>query len=147
MTPFFSEDLKWHKNSEEIFKNIKSRFNAFSKFKSFNPSATQCNHFIQSLILPVLLYNSELWFYSCTDGERTMLLSYFERANFDCDIHSVVRKRVLKTAEKFFNDPEHILNHCYKRGRRSFISAKSKTTRFCDSFILTSIRFLNLSAK
>ena len=50
---FFSEDLKWHKNSEEIFKNIKSRFNAFSKFKSFNPSATQCNHFIQSLILPV----------------------------------------------------------------------------------------------
>ena len=52
---------------------------------------------------------SELWFYSCTDGERTMLLSYFERANFDCDIHSVVRKRVLKTAEKIFNDPEHIL--------------------------------------
>ena len=144
---FFSEDLKWHKNSEEVFKNIKSRFNAFSKFKSFNPSSTQCAHFIQSLILPVLLYNSELWFYSCTDGERTMLLSYFERANFDCDIHSVVRQRVLKTAEKFSNDPEHILNHCYKRGRRSFISAKSKTTRFCDSFIPTSIRFLNLSAK
>ena len=37
----FSEDLKWQKNSEETFKNIKSRFNAFSNFKSFNPSATQ----------------------------------------------------------------------------------------------------------
>ena len=76
-----------------------------------------------------------------------MLSSYFECANYDCDIHSVVRKRVLKTADKFFNDPDHILNHCYKRGRRSFISAKSKATRFCDSFIPFSIRFLNLSAK
>ena len=76
-----------------------------------------------------------------------MLLSNFERAHFDCDIHSVVRKQVLKTAEKFFDDPEHILNHCYKQGRRSLISAKSKTARFCDSFIPTSIRFLNLSAK
>ena len=94
---------------------------------------------------------SELWFYSYTDGERTMLLSYFERAYFYCDIHSVVRQRVLKTVEKFSKDPEHILNHfycyCYKRGRQSFISAKSKTTRFCDSFTPTSIRFLNLSAK
>ena len=126
----FSEDLKWHKNSEEIFKNIKSRFNAYSKFKSFNTSATQCNHFIQSLILPVLLYNSVLWFYSYTDGERTMLLSYFEGVNFDCDIPSVVCKRVLETAEKLSNDPEHSLNHCYKLGRRSFISPKSKTTRF-----------------
>ena len=52
---FSSEDLKWHKNSEEILKNIKSRFNAFSKFKSINLSSTQCNHFIRSLILPVLL--------------------------------------------------------------------------------------------
>ena len=80
-----------------------------TKPDNYYPSATQCYHFIQSLILPVLLYNSELWFYSCTDGERTMLLSYFERANFDCDIHSVVCKRALKTAEKFFNDPEHMM--------------------------------------
>ena len=56
-------------------------------------------------------------------------------------------KQVLKTAEKIFNDPEHILNLCYKRGKQSFVSAKSKTTRFCDIFIPTSIRFLNLSVK
>ena len=31
----------------------------------------------------------------------------------------------------------------YTRGRRSFICAKSRTTRYCDSFIPTSIRFLN----
>ena len=33
----------------------------------------------------------------------------FERASFDCDIHSVVRRRVLKTAETFSNNSEHIL--------------------------------------
>ena len=71
--------------------------------------ANNGNHFIESLILPVLLYNSELRFYSCTDGKRTMLLGYFKRA---CDIHSVVRQRVLKTVEKFSKDPEHIFNHC-----------------------------------
>ena len=60
---------------------------------------------------------SELWFYSYTDGERTMLLSYFERAYFYCDIHSVVRQRVLETVKKFSNGPEHILHNCYKRGR------------------------------
>ena len=46
---------------------------------------------------------SELWFYSYTDGERTMLLNYFERAYFYCDIQSVVRQRVLETVEKFYN--------------------------------------------
>ena len=30
---FFSEDLKWHTNSDELYKKIKSRFYAFSKFK------------------------------------------------------------------------------------------------------------------
>ena len=50
-----------------------------------------------------------------------MLLSYFERANFDYDIHSVVRQQVLKTVEKFSNHSEHILNHCYKRIRQSFV--------------------------
>ena len=29
--------------------------------------------------------------------------------NFDCDIHSVVRQWVLKTAEKFSKNPEHFL--------------------------------------
>ena len=40
------------------------------------------NHLIPRL-MHVLIY-----FYSCTDGERTMLLSYFECANFECGIHS-----------------------------------------------------------
>lgn len=40
------------------------------KFKPFNPSTKQFQHFIQTLILPMLMYNAELWFYSCTEGGR-----------------------------------------------------------------------------
>ena len=36
-----------------------------------------------------------------------MLLQYFQCADFDCDIDSVVCEQVLKTADKFSNDPEH----------------------------------------
>ena len=140
---FFNNDLKWHVNSDEIYKKIKSRFYAFYKFKSFDPSLKQCHYFIQSLILPILLYNSELWFYSCTEGERKSLLRPFDRAKFFCDIEDIVLKRVVQTAETFYQDQDHVLNPCYTKGRRSFISAKSRTSRYRDSFIPTSIRFLN----
>ena len=140
---FFNNDLKWHVNSDEIYKKIKSRFYAFYKFKSFDPSLKQCHYFIQSLILPILLYNSELWFYSCTEGERKSLLRPFDRAKFFCDIEDIVHKRVVQTAETFYQDQDHVLNPCYTKGRRSFISAKSRTSRYRDSFIPTSIRFLN----
>ena len=33
---FFSEDLSWHSISDSLSKNLKSRFNVFSKFKSFH---------------------------------------------------------------------------------------------------------------
>ena len=35
---FFSEDMRWHSNSDSVYKKIRSQFYAFSKFKSFNPS-------------------------------------------------------------------------------------------------------------
>ena len=40
-------------------------------------AANKKQNYIQSLTLPVLLNNSELWFYSCTDGERTTLTVIF----------------------------------------------------------------------
>ena len=87
---FFSEDLRWHKNSDTIYKKIKSRFYVFSKFRSFYPTDAQCFSFIQSLVLPFLLYNSEMWFHSCAEGERSML---FNNA-FNCDIRTPIDDRI-----------------------------------------------------
>ena len=69
-----------------------------------------------------MLYNSELWFYFCTAGERPFCLRPFERANFNSDTEDIIHQRVLHTAEN--DDQDQILNPCYTRGR-SFIRAKS----------------------
>ena len=140
---FFSEDLRWHSNSDSLYKKIKSRFYAFSKFKSFNPSEDQCFKFIQSLVLPILLYNSEMFFNSCTEGERSMLLKPFERNAFNCDIRSLIDDRIFSTAVKFYTDSEHVLNHCYQSSRKYFTSAKCRTTQFLNSFIPYSFCLLN----
>ena len=118
-------------------------FYAFSKFKSFNPSEDQCFKFIQFLVLPILLYKSEMFFNSCTEGERCMLLKPFERNAFNSDIRSLIDDRIFSTAVKFYNDSEHVLNHCYQSGRKYFTSAKCRTTLFLNSFIPYSICLLN----
>ena len=73
----FSSNLKWWNNTEAVFKKLKSRFYALSKFRSCNPSYHQVQNFIKTLILPVLTYNCEIWFYSCTAAERSRLVRLF----------------------------------------------------------------------
>lgn len=141
----FSENLKWHENSEYIFRKLKSRFFAHSKFKSFYPSIAQSVHFVQTLILPILLYNSEIWFNSCTVNERNMLMAPFSKT-YDCDISELISDRIFSTAVDFYRDEEHIFNEHYVPGRRNFLSMKCRTTRFLNSFIPFSIRLLNSNA-
>ena len=141
----FNDDLKWTDNTDLIFRILKSRFYALSKFKSFYPSNTQCEYFVQSLILPILLYNSEVWFNSCTAKERSRLLSPFS-TSYSCDIPNLISERIFSTAVNFINDEEHIFNKHYVPGRKTFLSAKCRTTRFLNSFIPPSIRLLNDNA-
>ena len=141
----FSDNLKWSDNSDYIFRKLKSRFYAFSKFKTFSPSSHQSEHFVQSLILPILLYNSEIWFNSCTIKERNMLLAPFSKT-YNCDISQLICDRIFSTAISFYNDKNHIFNEHYVPGRRNFLSMKCRTTRFLNSFMPFSIRLLNNNA-
>ena len=53
----------------------------FALFLTLNlliPCRQKYFKFIQSLVFPTLLYNSEMWFSLCTEGERSMLLKPFE---------------------------------------------------------------------
>ena len=50
---------------------------------------------MQSLILPIQLYNSEILFNSCTVKEQKMLLASFLETN-DCDISDVIEPLVLQ---------------------------------------------------
>ena len=90
----FSNSLKWCENSNCLNSKIRSRFYAFSKFKHFKPNAYQRDHFIKTLIFPVLTYNIELWYFSATVNDRKRLLKHFNRNNFSVDVDSFVVERI-----------------------------------------------------
>jgi hypothetical protein len=139
----FSSNLKWQDNTEAILRKLKSRFYALSKFKSFSPSYQQVQSFINTLILPIFMYNSEIWFYSCTAAERTKLLRLFNRARFNCDINILVSRYILNTTHMILKHEQHILHELYKKPRHFYTSHKCRTVRFSNSFIPLSIRLLN----
>jgi hypothetical protein len=142
----FSEDLKWHKNTEFILNKLKTRFYAFFKFMSFKPSKTQELHFIKTIILPVLLYNAEIWFFSSTEAEKQKLLRLFRRWNgHSILISDIITSRILSFAHSISVDNTHFLNSCFVSNCRIFRSLKCKTDWFLNSFIPTSIRLLNES--
>ena len=125
----FSHDLKWQANSDSLYKKLESHFYAFSKFESFKPSIKLCDHLMQTLILPVLLYNSKLWYHSCTQEECDMLLCLFSKAKFNCDIPELIEQRIFNTAVNFYNDSSHILIRHYFSKRTFLICCRTKTAR------------------
>ena len=140
---FFGANLKWSSNTDHIYKKLKQRFFAFSKFKHFKPNEQQRNHFIRSLIFPILTYNIELWYNSANQFERDKLLKPFDRNNFDTDINFLVEHKIFTTATNILVDNEHILNGCYEVHRKLYQLPRIRTTRFLASFIPQSINVLN----
>ena len=139
----FSSSLKWHENSDCINGKLRSRFYAFSKFKQFKPSQSQKDHFIRTLIFPILTYNIELWHFSSTVKERTKLLKHFDRNNFAVDMDTFVTGRINKLANNIIGSDNHILNDCYSCPRTQYLLPRVRTNRFLQSFIPMSIKVLN----
>ena len=83
---FFSNNLKWHANSDYVYCKLKQRFFAFSKFKLFHPNLAQQELFIKTIIFPVLSYNIEMWYGSATKKEREKRTGLFYRQSLDLDI-------------------------------------------------------------
>ena len=82
----FNDRLKWHDNSEAIMKKLRQRKYAFYRFCSFSPTEQQKQHFLRSLVLPVFMYNSVIWFNSCTQDERDVFVTFFSKLGFSSDI-------------------------------------------------------------
>ena len=113
-------------NTDSIFRKLKSRFYAFyKKLTSFSPSSYQSENFVQSLILPILLYNSEILFNSCTVIEQYVTGFFFKNLwlwFFRCD-------RIFSTAISFCNDKNHTINEHHVPGMRKNLSMKCRTLR------------------
>jgi len=50
----------------------------------------------------MLLYNSELWYHSCTQEERDTLLCLFGKAQFNRDIPELIEQRIFNKAVNFY---------------------------------------------
>ena len=100
-------------------------------------------NFIETLILPVLTYNIELWFYSATQAERDKLLKNFFRNGYVFDCNSLVDEKIFSTASNIIESDNHILNECYQSNRKFYRLPNIRCTRFSTSFIPKSINILN----
>jgi hypothetical protein len=139
----FSNSLKWHEHCTYINSKLRSRFYAFSKFKHFKTSILQQEHFIKTLIFPILEYNIELWYFSSNANDRARLLKLFNQNRFAINMDDFVAQRIYKLATNFIEFNDHILNHCYSCPRSNYIMPKIRTSRFLQSFVPTSIKVLN----
>ena len=140
---FFNVNLKWSRNTDHIFKKLKQRFFAFSKFKHFNPNEKQRTTFIQTLIFPIYTYNIELWYHSANQYERDKLIAPFTRIHFYTDINFLVEQKIFNTSSNIIVDNEHILYSCHEVRRKLYIMSRVRTSRFLNSFIPHSIHILN----
>ena len=140
---FFNDNLKWSSNTDNVYSKLRQRFFAFSKFKHFKPNSAQRVNFIETLILPVLTYNIELWFYSATQTERDKLLKNFSRNGYVFDCNALVDDKIFSTASNIIESDNHILSECYKSNRKFYRLPKIRCTRFSNSFVPKSINILN----
>ena len=118
----------------------------FLSFKHFKPNAYQRDHFNKTLNFPVFTYNIELWYFSATVNDRKRLLKQFNRNKFSVDVESFVVERIHSIASNYASWDDHILNECYSCPRSQYLSLRIRTSRFSNSFIPTSIKFLNHTA-
>ena len=137
----FNHELKWKDNSKHILSKLRQRRYAFYKFCSFGANESQKLHFIKSLLLPIFMYNAEIWFCSSTNAERDKFNEFFSNIGFYDNLQDKLHECILKFSNHITSDDRHVLNSYFVPGRRcQYISMKCKTNRLRDSFLPFSIR-------
>ena len=117
---------KWKSKTDYICCKLRQRSYAFSCFKHFRPNKQQRDHFIQSRIKPILLYNLSSGIIILLINRRKTLTKRFSQNSFDIDMDIA--------------DSSHVLHSCYQTNRKHHQAPKANTNQFLDSFVPFSIR-------
>ena len=83
-------------------------------------------------MLPLLLYNSEMWFYFCTEFERSILLKHFQANDFHCHLRTSIDDRMFSSAEMFHSSVVFR------------VESKGRVSGFCGRVMLGSSRVRGL---
>ena len=115
-------------------------FTLFSCFKHFRPNKQQKDHFIQSCIKPILLYNFSSGIIILLINRKKTLTKRFSQNSFDIDMDFSLKSCVCKTAANFIAYSSHVLHSCYQTNQKHHQAPKANTNQFLDSFVPLSIR-------
>ena len=131
---------KWKSNTDYVCCKLRQRFYAFPYFKHFRPNKQQRDHFIQSRIKPILLYNLSSGIIILLINRRKTLTKRFSQNSFDIDMDFSLKSCVCKTAANVIADSSHVLHSCYQTHQKHHQAPKPNTNQFLDSFVPFSIQ-------
>ena len=72
----------------------------FYRFCSFSPTEQQIQHFLRSLVLPVFIYNSVIWFNSCTQDERDVFVTFLSKLGVSSDNTLLVKNAIFLSVNR-----------------------------------------------
>ena len=145
-----TEKLNWNIQCDQLLRKSNQRLYFMKKLKSFNVQKDIMQLFHQSLLESVLSYSIIVWYQQLTAKHRQKLQHLIRRSERIsgtelAPIDQIYLQHINRKAASIIKDSTHPL-HAYfvraKSGRR-FLSMRSRTNRLANSFIPSSIRFLN----
>jgi len=146
-------NLKWEELVIAHVKKANKRLYHLRCLRKLSVDSTLMCLCYNSLISSVLLYAVSVWYGSCGVQLRKDIAKTRKRAariigcsgNHLTDPDSTHRNRCVTLAKKIINDELHPLHQYYRllpHGRR-YAALRCRTARFKDTFLPTSIRFMN----
>ncbi|KAI3363457.1 hypothetical protein L3Q82_012067, partial [Scortum barcoo] len=145
-----SEDLTWTTGCSKLVKKAHQRLFFLRTLRKNHLSSDILVNFYRCTIESILTSCITVWYGSCSAADRKALQRVVKAAQRIAgaplpSIEDIYRKRCLKRAGKIIKDsshPAHRLFTLLPSGKR-YRSARTKTTRFLNSFFPTAVRLLN----
>lgn len=146
----FDNQLKFHANTESIVKRGQQRIYLLRRLNSFCVSKVILSNFYHCFIESLLTFSFVCWFNGLSVKDKNSLASIIKVCSkvigvqLD-DLSSLWKRQVVQKAKCITSQPGHALRSEFMlmpSGQR-YCAARTKTNRYSDSFIPSSIRLLN----
>ena len=135
---------------DSIYKKVNSRMFFVRKLCNFNVSNKIMDLFYSSILQSVFSFAICCWYGNSTlesKGKISKVIKKCSRLNVKNtkSLLEIYKRAITQRSNVIINDPSHPLHSCYEMlpsGRR-WRSVQGRTSRYRESYILSSIRILN----
>lgn len=144
-----NDKLKWDDNCRELYKKGQQRLYFLRKLNSFHVDRTIMHLFYKSVIESIIVNDCVVWYTACRKVDLSMLKRIVKQAEKivgkNLDLEDICKNRVLDKAKSIYRNSRHPLNNNYValRSGNRLRSLRSRTSRFLNSFVPSSIRLMN----